>query len=444
VRLASGQRLFRLTTLIAIAGSSFALERAEAQEVTHLESSHPSIWQASIGVAATNWFTWGYNWYIQRWPWSNVSLRTWGKNFREGFAWDDDCFLDNQLAHPYHGSLYLNSARASGYGFWKSVPFVAGGSASWEFLGENIRPSLNDFINTTLGGMAIGEVTFRLGSLLRARPDGVAAGLDRQLASLVVSPLARAQSLVHGASEDPELLTTAQPTPLRLAVGRHQERTFLQLDVRYGDPFSAEFRRPYDAFDFTLDLGAEAGARVSQIAISGVLARRILHHSERSDLGLGLVQHYDYRQSPVLELGGQSLSAALLYRRRLGSGYHVDMGINAEGLVLGAISSDYGQYWRRDYDIGPGAGGRFSTSLQRNGQILLRLDGRLSWIHSLHGSDGEHVATLLRLSGGLPLRGSFALGGDLESSRRHSMYPDAASVNRKESRVRAYLIWQPS
>jgi hypothetical protein len=146
----------------------------------------------------------------------------------------------------------------------------------------------------------------------------------------------------------------------------------------------------------------------------------------------------------ALELGGESLSGSLLYRRTLGLGYRLDTSVDAEGVLLGAISSDYGQYWRRDYDLGPGAGGRFSTSLQWDGRELLRVDGRLNWIHSVHGSSGKHVVTLIRVSAGLPLRGALGLGGDFENTARHSIYPGAAPVNRRESRARAYLTWQPS
>ena len=56
----------------------------------------------------------------------------WGHNLRTGFVWDNDLFLDNNLAHPYHGSFYHSSARASGFGFFGSLPFVAMGSATWE------------------------------------------------------------------------------------------------------------------------------------------------------------------------------------------------------------------------------------------------------------------------------------------------------------------------
>ena len=94
-------------------------------------------------MAAVNFITWGYDWYVQRWPWANVGTAAWGHNLRTGFVWDNDLFLDNNLAHPYHGSFYHSSARASGFGFFGSLPFVAMGSATGELFDENIPASLN-------------------------------------------------------------------------------------------------------------------------------------------------------------------------------------------------------------------------------------------------------------------------------------------------------------
>ena len=124
----------------------------------------------------------------------------------------------NQVAHPYHGSLYFNSARASGYDFWRSTPFVAAGSLSWELFTENVRPSINDLINTTLGGIALGEVAFRMSSLLTASNSRAAT---RQLGAVIVNPLSQAQSLVHRGSRD---LAPAPPQTRStlLAVGQRR------------------------------------------------------------------------------------------------------------------------------------------------------------------------------------------------------------------------------
>jgi hypothetical protein len=79
-----------------------------------------------------------------------------------GWVWDLDDFVVNQIGHPYQGSNYYNAGRANGLSFYESAAMAAFGSATWEFFGETNKASLNDYINTTLGGIAIGEALHRV------------------------------------------------------------------------------------------------------------------------------------------------------------------------------------------------------------------------------------------------------------------------------------------
>jgi hypothetical protein len=403
-----------------------------------------SFWQAAAGVATTNWVTWAYNWYVQRWPWANVGVKSWGANLRDGFVWDNDGFLDDQLAHPYHGSFYHSSARASGFGFWGSLPFVAAGSATWELFGENIRASLNDLITTTLGGAALGEVTFRLSSLIsRGRPSG-RTGLGRELAAFTLSPMARAQGLLTRRTEvwgDPVGATAAEPAVVSL--GRRSDQTFLELTLRYGDPFAAGAMRPYDAFEFRLQVSPDAAGIVHHLRVSGLLARHPLNTSARTRLLLGLYQHFDYADLVGLQSSGNSLSAGLLYQQSLGGRSLLNLSTHAEGILLGGISADQGFFWRRDYDLGPGLGTRVGASLVRDGREWLRVDGRLWWLHSLHGSRGNHLGTYMRVGAAVPLLEGMGLGGDWTLTSRRSSYPDGTTVDRRVPHLRAYLTWAP-
>jgi hypothetical protein len=228
-----------------------------------------------------------------------------------------------------------------------------------------------------------------------------------------------------------------------LSVGRRSDRGFLELTLRYGDPFKAGPVRAYDAFDFRVQVSPDASSFVHHVNISGLLARRSLTGSARSQLLLGLFHHYDYDELVGMQAGGNSLSAALLYQRRLGSRSQLNLSTHAEGIVLGGISSDQGFYWRRDFDLGPGLGTRIGASLVRDGHEWLRLDGRAWWLHSLHGSRGNHVATSLRLGAMLPLVGGMGVAGDMTVTARHSSYPDGQSVHRRVPHLRAYLTWAP-
>src|SRR3954466_10588359 len=139
-----------LRASLVLVGSPLLSPALLAQSPT-ARTTHPRFWQAVGGVVAVNSLLWFYNWHVEGMAWANVGTNSWWANLHDGFTWDDDAFGVNQVAHPYHGSLYFNAARGSGYNFWGSTPFVAAGSLGWELFAENVRPSLNDLINTTLG-----------------------------------------------------------------------------------------------------------------------------------------------------------------------------------------------------------------------------------------------------------------------------------------------------
>src|SRR5262245_16181849 len=98
---------------------------------------------------------------------ARVTPKTWWTNMQQGMVWDLDDFTVNQFGHPYQGSNYFNAGRANGLNFYESAALTAFGSATWEFFGETNHASLNDFINTTLGGITLGEMFHRAGWLVR-------------------------------------------------------------------------------------------------------------------------------------------------------------------------------------------------------------------------------------------------------------------------------------
>ena len=63
---------------------------------------------------------------------------------------------------------------------------------------ENDRPSTNDVVNTTLGGMTRGEISHRMSVMIL---DNTASGGNRflrEVAAAVVNPVGAVSRLVHG------------------------------------------------------------------------------------------------------------------------------------------------------------------------------------------------------------------------------------------------------
>jgi hypothetical protein len=432
-------RLCRCRPIPVLAACCFSASAVFAQDQAPRPPRGPSFWQAVAGVVVANGVPWAHNRFIADWPWASVGTRSWVDNLGRGFVWDDNSFHVNQFSHPYHGSFYHNSARASGYGFWGAVPFVAAGSATWELFGETITASLNDLISTTLGGIALGEVTYRLSTLLGSRRGAGRNGLGRELGSYVMSPIAQVQDLVRQRSQHPGELTGSQ----EISAGRRSGQSFLELAMHYGDPFDPEPAGAYDVFEFRLQLSPSTPEVVHHLGISGLLSRRTLSQTARGQMVFGVFQHYDFDDLPALRTSGHSVSTALLYRHTLDSRTQLNFRAHAEGLLLGAITAEYGNAWRRDYDLGPGAGARLGATLVRNGREWLRAEGRMFWLHSIHGSGGDHIATFVKMGATVPLLGPVGLGGDVSVTTRHSSFPDLPHVRRQVQNYRAYLTWSP-
>jgi hypothetical protein len=438
-----------LRASLLLLGSLLFPPMPSAQTSPTTSSAHPRFWQAAGAVAAINGLTWFYNWHIQRWPWANIGTDSWWTNLRRGFAWDDDAFGANQLAHPYHGNLYFNAARGSGYGFWGSTPFVVAGSLGWEFFTEKVRPSLNDLINTTLGGIALGEVAYRMSALLTSNR----ATAGRQMGAFLIDPISRTQSLIHG--DNGPSLEAPTSNAAFIAVGRRSGtgaspvgltngRPFVGVKVEYGSAFDPQATHPYDAFEFSMHLSPNEHVVLTHAAVSGLLTRYPLRRSEHSQLLLGVYQNYDYDDLLLTKASSQSVSAAMLYRATAASSTLLDLGLHLELLPLAAISSDYDMIRRRDYNFGVGFGGRFSGALRHSGRELVRVDARSIWVHSLYGAQANHRVSTATVSATIPAFRMLRLGADVDLTLRQSSYLNQAPISRRQTQVRAYLVWSPS
>jgi hypothetical protein len=127
--------------------------------------------------------------FIEGENWSIISFKSIENNFKKGFVWDDNTFGMNQFLHPYHGSAYFNSARSNGLSFWKSAPYAFGGGLIWEAAFDVELPAYNDLINTTLSGIILGEITYRISSQII---DECTVGFERfprEFTSFLINPI---------------------------------------------------------------------------------------------------------------------------------------------------------------------------------------------------------------------------------------------------------------
>lgn len=400
----------------------------------------PRFWEAVGGVVLMEAVPATFN-RITDEPWSRISLDSAAENIREGFHYDPDRFFTNQIAHPYHGSLFFNSARSNGYGFWASGAFALAGSLVWECCMETSRPSFNDLVNTTLGGMALGEVSHRLATVMR---DNEATGRKRfwrEVGGLILDPMGGLERLLHGEWKtqfnNPE---ERFPRGFEVAAAmgyRHVEdgseresSALISLSAAYGDPFLGEIDRPFDSFWIEGDLAVPSREVVTRVQGRGILKGwDVSAAGSRLDTILGFWLQYEYLQNESQVFGAQGVNLGLLARRRVA-------GITATGDLAAVVfplagvrtldlpepDTDDPELRRRTYDYAPGAGLRAGLRLDARFASLAAAYGN-AWLRTVDGPADTSTLQFLRVSVRVPLVRTVGLGAGWAWYSRQTTYP---------------------
>jgi len=433
-------------------------------------------WGLAIGeVVAVNNVVWLFNEYIRGAAFTQVNPRSWYDNIKTGFVWDDNHFTTNMFAHPYHGSMYYSAARSNGFNYWQSAPFAIAGSFMWECCGETHPMSSNDWIATSIGGIAIGETFYRLsGTVL----DNTATGSERtwrEIGALLISPLRGFNRLVSGRWSEvgpnpDERMPSSMSNQLSAGVrvvgeGKSiddstQTNAFFEVDYAFGSPFSSENRKPFDFFLMSLQVNFSEKQTLGRLQIQGNLWTKDLKVSDKVHHAFTLTQDYDYMNNFAYEFGGQSFAGSLNTRWLFSENWHLRTDLSLYWMLMGAVNSDFAfiaefppefdQERLREYDFGTGGGPALGAALTLKGRDVLALRYRLTYLKTLNGSinegdDAHHYVHWLFVRGRVPISRGFGVGADAGVFLRDSYYTcDVCDdyVQQRNPQIRLYGVWQ--
>ncbi len=404
---------------------------------------------------------------------AKITPKTWWANMQQGWVWDLDDFMVNQLGHPYQGNNYFTAARANGLSFWESAGITAFGSGTWEYFGETNHASLNDLINTTLGGIALGEMFHRTAWLVRNTRATGGGRLASEIGATALDPMTGINRFITGdSSRVSEKPAEFVPTQLRghTSLGALWRGTnsrafanagepFLEVDLLYGDPTAGRTRTPYDAFDVALRFGG--GAKFSEARVRG---RLIGQPFKEGRFQVNIQQAYDFEQNDAYQFGAQSfeLHGSSTFKLSESTSMFV---VGWGGLTaLGAVDSLPPGYvppeeveepeeggpgqgvseGPRFYDYGPGSTFGAGTSFTRNGREFANFYYRSHHLFSLDGVRANHLLQHFRLDLLLPVREQLGFGTSAEFFHRKTYYQDDVSPPTKLHfpQFRAYLTWR--
>ena len=350
-------------------------------------------WQAAAEATGINIGVQLFDRYALNSDFAQTTLNSLKRNFTDGMVWDNDFFITNMFAHPYHGNLYFNAARTNGLTFWESAPYALGGSLMWEFLGETEPPAINDVIATSCGGMAIGEMAHRLSlTILDDRHRGFPRFL-REAAAAIVNPI---QGLHRIFSGDAWRVKSRNyryhdfneiPVDMTFSVGwryladdgalfRGIHAPYINLTLTYGTSVDGErHTTPYDFFDVEMNSAFGGGQPfVNTLNIVGRLWSTPILDKKDMAGEFGIYQHFNYYDAEPIEDGSELTPYRISEAAGFGPGFilslpqagalsRLEQRIFLSGILLGGTKSDYFNVIERDYNMGSGFSIKSKTQL---------------------------------------------------------------------------------
>jgi len=421
-----------------------------ADSISVAPSSATRYWIAGAEAAGSNVAVWAFFKYAEHEPYTRISLQSIGDHLETGFWWDQDGFLGNQFNHPYHGSVYFNSARSNGLGFWESAAYAFGGSAMWELFMEIEPPSYNDIVNTPVSGIIFGEIIHRSTNLILDPSKRGPGRVLREASALLLNPVKGFDRAISG-----EMWSTGSPSSnpdykLWLSLGGNDlffNRTFVQnhgyglarLDMEYGDLLAtSSHHEPFDYFNLRVELGFSANDDILSIVASGVLWDRTVTLFDHSSTVLGIYKEFDLHNNLACHLTATSCAFRLTNVMPVSSTTTFQSSVSISGVFMGGVDSPYAPVYHEQYNMGPGASAKVTAALKNNDHGSVYVNYKRFWLHTLNGADGDEFVGMLNLGTNYQITKTIMAGIDLVLYERYSVYEHFPDVKSGISSIHLY------
>jgi len=429
-------------------------------------------WIAGIEVLGLNVLVNRFNYYARpETDFSEVSLKSWKANFEHGLEWDWNEFGVNYLGHPYQGSHYYNSARSLGMNYWASGAYTLLGSATWEWLGETHPPSGNDLVNTTMGGMFLGEVMYRFSDRIY---DGKAVGFNRvwrESVAFLLNPMRAFNRGMYGRLKSYEI-GPGRVKPLfngsvsfgggmlssNTGYEKEGSTALLETKLVYGTPFDERIKKkkPFDYFvlEGWYRVRNDTG-KTRHISLSGY-ANLIMKditgidedgNKKRTRHSIGLYHQYDYLDGGIIEIGSMALTPGLVSDFKLSEKVKVRTTLMAGPIVLGGSNSEVvcascnsdDPTDLRDYIMGPGITEKYELLVDAGKWGILDLKFHRWDIFVASGPAGRERLNTWIVDYEIPVIKQLYIGARYLYYDRKAVYDDFDDITKNQDEIRTFI-----
>jgi len=340
-----------------------------------------------------------------------------GRNLHSSWDVDHDPFSTNQLGHPYAGSMYHTFARSLGFDYWESFAYTFAGSALWEIAGERTRPSINDQINTGVGGTFLGEALFRLSSLMLEH-GGDNPPWWREIGAAAISPATGFNRLVLRdrmdaifASRNPAYYSRLQLGFSATANDHHATSTpdlkryeaLADFSIDYGLPGKPgySYTRPFDYFNLQATVSSANG--FENLMTRGLLLGTDYEVGANYRGIFGLYGSYDYMAPQVYRVSSTALSVGTTAEWRLSEAVALQ-GTGLLGVGYTAVGSVHPNASELAYHYGVAPQALVSLRAIFGEKVSLDLTGREYFVSRIAADSHGGRDNIVRIDAALTMR----------------------------------------
>lgn len=407
-----------------------------------------------------------YDAWVRDLDWAKVTPQHWYDNLHSGFNTDGDAFGTNFFSHPYHGSLFFNSARKNGSSFWGAIPYVLVGSWTWEYFGETYPPSEIDWNTTILGGVYLGEITHRLSNHLLRNDKNREYKLLRNLTATILDPMGQINGLFYSDVRQSQRSKDFKKYPVRSQFSVGYSRLFksnfqlssnsylhMNYSLIYGDLFDKNDNyQPFDFFIFRTWLDINS-LRDYQQNYFNITTHAPLWKFNNSDKNLFTVSsHYAFIHNNVFKIGALSLTVDYHLNQRskrfsflsaIKFGPVLFGSANSEVVeVIPLFTEDDGEFLR-DYVYGRG------FTIEAEALIISNKYGRIitsfnNWvIYTQRDTPGTERNSIYKLEYYFPLYNNWGLGLEFFHYHRaanYNNYEEYQNIRKSYSEIKLLTV----
>ena len=419
--------------------------------------SEKHFWIGVSEIAILEFIPWALAKWVRTWDdpednWANVSSESWWRNISSGWEYDGDNFETNNFAHPYHGNLFFNAARTNGYNFWESTAWSLSGSAIWEYFGETFRPAFNDWVYTGVGGANLGEITYRLSSMVT---DNTASGYKRfwsEFWGTLINPVRGFNRAISGemGRNFPNPVWSRPKDFLIMfdagtrSIDKDGDESYEDKEIEglftfglmYGNRFNA--KKPFEFFAFNFALASGLPHFTTLNSTGFLFGYNLEKNRHRFDINLdfnynNLIKETTTDTDTIYNgflFGATQIYPHLLSIFPIGKQTNVVTQIGINGILTGATPDDYYvDPEGRVYDFGPGVGTRITGSIQNGiwNYVSFLYYGAWIWTQSQPDNSKHHIHYIM-LEAQYPLTSFFSIGIGAGIYWRNSYYEDYSGV----------------